>query len=149
MGVDYRGRMVGRRAEPFQPPPKAIRHGRREKVTTTPWYSSTHFKRFTLPRPPSVLLPPHSPTLLPLQRLIQPGLNLAPQAHDLHVAERHDLARDDPAQPFLAVAPPEQVRQPRPPARRAAAAGGAGRAVQEEAQAPALRLVVGLRVEFG
>lgn len=81
------------------------------------------------------------------QILIDSSLNLRPEAQDLGVAERQDLACNHPAHALLPIRPPEQVGQPGPPA-RALAVDRRWLEVQEECQPPALRDVVRLWIQF-
>src|SRR4051812_8157416 len=54
---------------------------------------------------------------LPLNPLVQAGLNLTPKPHDFHVAKRNDLTSNNATQPILAIGPPKQIWQPCPPSR--------------------------------
>ena len=64
------------------------------------------------------------------------------------LTKRNNLTRNNAPNPPLAIRPPEQIGQSRPPTGPFAVDGGIAQ-VQEESQAPALGNVVGFWVEFG
>lgn len=84
-----------------------------------------------------------------IQPIIDSLLRSKPACDDLHISKRQCLARQYSRNPLLPIAPPIAVGQPAPPGCISTSPRRSRRHCQEETEAPALRRIAFLRVDFG
>lgn len=83
-----------------------------------------------------------------IQRIINRLFTSPPLTHNLPISKRHNLRGNHTRNAPLAIAPPEQVRNPRPPRRVPPSASRPRFLREHERQAPSLRRIACLGIEF-